>query len=75
MIGAQAYYRNCGSSDFFQRAVGEHSVGTEGVGVSHAGAYRREHPGMSSENFDENSKRRKPKVSPSMSVRRRLGGP
>ena len=57
------------------KAVGEHSVGDEGVGVNRAGAHRSEYPGISNENFDENSKRRKPKVSPSMSVRRRLGGP
>ena len=50
-------------------------MGDEGVGVNHAGAYRSEYSGISNENFDENSKRRKPKVSPSMSVRRRLGGP
>ena len=43
--------------------------------VRHGGAYRREYLGMSSENLDEKSRRRKPKVSPSMLIKRRLDGP
>jgi len=43
--------------------------------VSEGGVYRREYPGMSSENSDEKSERRNPKVSPSMLIKRRLGGP
>ena len=50
-------------------------MGNEGVGVNHAGAHRREYPGISNENPGKNPGRRKPKVSPSMLVRRRLGGP
>ena len=44
-------------------------------GVNQGGAHRSEYPGMSSENSDEKLERRKSKVSPSMSVKRRLDGP
>ena len=55
--------------------VGEHSVHVEGLVVRQAGAYRREYLGMSSEKTGEKPVRRKPQVSPSMFVKRRLGGP
>jgi hypothetical protein len=45
------------------------------LSVSTGGAYSSENAGMSSANRSENLLRRKPKVSPAMFVRRRLGGP
>ena len=45
------------------------------MSVSPCGAESSENAGMSSDNTGENPVRRKPKVSPAMFVRRRLGGP
>ena len=46
---------------------------TRGIGRYLLGL-RSDHAGMSNDNAGENPARRKPKVSPAMFVRRRLGG-
>ena len=49
-------------------AVGEHSMGIEGAGVSRAGAHRNENVGISNDNAGEKPARRKTKVSPAMLI-------
>ena len=56
-------------------SVEEHSICTEGVSVRHAGADRKANVGISNDNEDEKSSRRKSKVSWAMLVISGLVGP
>ena len=50
------------------RVVGEHSIGAEARPARYSGAYRKENVGMSNDNADEKSARRKTKVSSAMLI-------
>ena len=54
--------------NFIIGVVGEHSVSGEGVGVSHAGADRKENVGISNDNAGEKPAHRKTKVSSAMLI-------
>ena len=55
--------------------VGERSIGDEGEGVTHAGAYGSENVGTSNRNASEILARRKNKVSFAMEIIEGLVGP
>ena len=55
--------------------VGERSIGDEGKGVTHAGAYGSENVGTSNRNASEILARRKNKVSFAMKIIEGLVGP
>jgi hypothetical protein len=72
--GAQAATRSYGIPPWAEMGRGASSAQRSWSG-STGGARPSENAGMSSDNTGENPVRRKPKVSPAMFVRRRLGGP